>query len=36
MERRPRIRYTDSQRAFMWERWRKGETLKNGTDYQPA
>ena len=28
MERRPRIRYTESQRALMWERWRKGETLQ--------
>ena len=27
MERRPRICYTESQRALMWERWRKGETL---------
>lgn len=27
MERRPRIRYTESQRALMWERWRKGDTL---------
>lgn len=28
MERRPRIHYTDSQRAIMWEHWRKGETLQ--------
>jgi IS30 family transposase len=28
MERRPRIVYTDSQKALMWERWRKGETLQ--------
>jgi IS30 family transposase len=27
MERRQRIRYTESQRALMWERWRKGDTL---------
>ncbi|HXJ94651.1 MAG TPA: IS30 family transposase, partial [Terriglobia bacterium] len=27
MERRPRIRYTESQRALMWERWRKGDTI---------
>lgn len=26
--RRPRICYTESQRALMWERWRKGETLQ--------
>ena len=28
MERRARVRYTDSQKALMWERWRKGETLQ--------
>ena len=28
MKRRPRIYYTDSQKALMWERWRKGETLQ--------
>jgi IS30 family transposase len=28
MERRPRIHYTDTQKALMWERWRKGETLQ--------
>jgi len=27
MERRPRIRYTEGQRALMWERWRKGDTI---------
>src|SRR6202171_2807720 len=27
MERRPRIHYSESQRALMWERWQKGETL---------
>jgi IS30 family transposase len=27
MKRRPRIYYTDGQKALMWERWRKGETL---------
>jgi IS30 family transposase len=27
MKRRPRIYYTDGQKAWMWERWRKGETL---------
>src|SRR6185312_1334149 len=28
MERRPRIRYTETQKALMWDRWRKGETLQ--------
>jgi len=27
MKRRPRIYYSASQRASIWERWRKGETL---------
>ena len=27
MKRRPRIHYSASQRALMWEHWRKGETL---------
>ena len=27
MKRRPRIFYSASQRALIWERWRKGETL---------
>ena len=27
MKRRPRIHYSASQRALMWERWRKGEML---------
>lgn len=26
--RRPQIRYTDSQKALMWERWRKGDSLQ--------
>ena len=25
---RPRIRYTESQKALMWERWQKGESLQ--------
>ena len=25
---RPRIHYTESQRALMWERWQKGESLQ--------
>ena len=27
MRRRPRTYYTDTQKALMWERWKKGETL---------
>jgi len=27
MERRPRIYYSASQRALIWDRWQKGETL---------
>jgi IS30 family transposase len=27
MPRRPRIYYTETQKALMWERWKKGETL---------
>ena len=27
MPRRPRTHYTDTQKALMWERWKKGETL---------
>lgn len=28
MDRRPRIHYSEADRALMWERWRKGETLQ--------
>ena len=28
MKRRPRIYYTESQKAQMWERWQKGESLQ--------
>ena len=28
MKRRPRIHYTESQKALMWERWQKGESLQ--------
>lgn len=28
MKQRPRIYYTESQKAIMWERWRKGESLQ--------
>jgi len=27
MKRRIRIRYTDSQKTLMWDRWQKGESL---------
>ena len=27
MKQRPRIYYSDSQKALMWERWRQGATL---------
>ena len=28
MKQRPRIHYTESQKALMWERWQKGEALQ--------
>lgn len=28
MKQRPRIYYTDSQKALMWERWKKGDSLQ--------
>ena len=27
MKQRPRIYYTESQKALMWERWRAGDNL---------
>ena len=27
MKRRPRIYYSASQRALLWDRWRKGDTI---------
>ena len=27
MKRRPRIYYTEEQKALMWDRWKKGESL---------
>jgi hypothetical protein len=27
MKQRPRIYYSDSQKALMWERWKQGATL---------
>lgn len=29
MNQRPRIYYTESQKALMWERWQKGESLQH-------
>jgi IS30 family transposase len=29
MKQRPRIYYTEAQKAVMWERWRKGESLQH-------
>ena len=28
MKRKPRIYYTDNQKALMWERWRLGDALQ--------
>ena len=28
MKRRPRIYYTENQKALMWDRWRKGDSLQ--------
>ncbi len=28
MSRRPQIRYTEAQKALMWERWQKGDSLQ--------
>jgi transposase, IS30 family len=28
MKRRPRINYTESQKALMWDRWQKGDSLQ--------
>ena len=28
MKQRPRIHYTESHKALMWERWQKGESLQ--------
>ena len=29
MKQRPRIYYTQTQKALMWERWKKGESLQH-------
>jgi hypothetical protein len=29
MKQRPRIYYTDTQKALMWERWRAGDSLQS-------
>lgn len=34
MRRRPRTKYTETQKALMWERWKKGETLQSPTRLQ--
>jgi hypothetical protein len=31
MKQRPRIHYTEGQKALMWERWQKGESLLRNT-----
>jgi IS30 family transposase len=28
MQQRPRIYYTESQKALMWEHWQKGDSLQ--------
>jgi IS30 family transposase len=28
MKQRPRVYYTEPQKAMMWERWKKGESLQ--------
>ena len=28
MKQRTRIKYTDSHKALMWDRWRQGESLR--------
>lgn len=28
MKRRARINYTEEQKALMWERWQKGDSLQ--------
>lgn len=28
MKQHPRIYYDDSQKALMWERWKKGDSLQ--------
>ena len=27
MKQRPRIYYSETQKALMWDRWRKGDTI---------
>jgi hypothetical protein len=29
MKQRPRIYYTECQKALMWERWQRGESLQH-------
>jgi hypothetical protein len=28
MPRKPRIQYTETDKALMWDRWRKGDSLE--------
>ena len=32
MKYRPRIYYTEGQKALMWERWREGESLQQNAN----
>jgi hypothetical protein len=29
MKNKPRIHYTESQKAMMWERWQQGDSLQH-------
>ena len=29
MKRRPKIYYTEAQKALMWDRWKKGDSLES-------
>ena len=33
MKRRPRIRYTEEQKTLMWDRWNKGDSLREIAAY---
>lgn len=35
MKRKPRICYSESQKALMWERWKKGESLQQIASSKP-
>jgi len=36
MKQRPRIYYTEEQKALMWERWQQGDTLHSITRFLTA